>query len=241
MNEIVKSFEGNDIRIVEREDGIWFAAKDVCAYFGEKNYRRAMGSLDPDEKGVSQMNTPGGRQNLTVVNESGLYGLLFAMQPQKARGVSEEYIRERQEKLRLFKRWVTHEVLPSIRKTGAYVAPNLGLEALGKLVLAIKKQYEFLVEENAMLRQKWEYAMQFLPKTGYGTKSKANGQRKTTIRRGANVAGNGRLIQFRDPDEVGYRSQMDLFGEYLPRMIFADAVNIINIHCPKLLEGTANV
>ena len=63
MNEIVKSFEGNDIRIVEREDGIWFAAKDVCAYFGEKNYRRAMGSLDPDEKGVSQMNTPGNRKH----------------------------------------------------------------------------------------------------------------------------------------------------------------------------------
>ena len=236
MNEIVKSFEGNDIRIVEREDGIWFAAKDVCAYFGEKNYRRAIGSLDSDEKGVSQMNTPGGRQNLTVVNESGLYGLLFAMQPQKARGVSEEYIHERQEKLRLFKRWVTHEVLPSIRKTGAYVAPNLGLESLGKVILAIKDQYEQLIEENSVLRQKLEYAMQFLPNTGYGAKSKVNGQRKTTIRCGANVAGNGRLIKFRDPDEVGYRSQMDLFSEYLPRMIFGEAVNIINVHCPKLLE-----
>ena len=235
MNEIVKSFEGNDIRIAEREDGIWFVAKDVCAYFGEKNYRRAIGNLDPDEKGVSQMNTPGGRQNLTVVNESGLYGLLFAMQPQKARGVSEEYIHERQKKLRLFKRWVTHEVLPSIRKTGAYVTPNLGIEALGKIILSIKEQYEWLIEENSSMRQKLEYALQFIPKTKYGAKSKRNGQRQTTIRRGANVAGNGRLIEHRDPDEVGY--SMDLFGEYLPRLLLADAVNIININCPKLLES----
>ena len=114
MNEIVKSFEGINIRIVEREDGIWFVAKDVCSYFGENNYRRALGNLDQDEKGVSQMNTPGGRQKLLIVNESGLYGLLFAMQPKRARGVTKEYVQKRQEKLRLFKRWVTHDVFEHI-------------------------------------------------------------------------------------------------------------------------------
>ena len=226
MNEIVKLYKDHPVRIVDRDGEPWFVAKDVCEALGIAKVDSAIRSLDEDEKDAHSMSTLGGKQEMTVVSEAGLYSLIM---------------RSRKPEAKTFKRWVTHEVLPSIRKTGAYVAPNLGLEALGKLVLAIKKQYEFLVEENAMLRQKWEYAMQFLPKTGYGTKSKANGQRKTTIRRGANVAGNGRLIQFRDPDEVGYRSQMDLFGEYLPRMIFADAVNIINIHCPKLLEGTANV
>ena len=226
MNEIVKLYKDHPVRIVDRDGEPWFVAKDVCEALGIAKVDSAIRSLDEDEKDAHSMSTLGGKQEMTVVSEAGLYSLIM---------------RSRKPEAKTFKRWVTHEVLPSIRKTGAYVAPNLGLEALGKLVLAIKKQYEFLVEENAMLRQKWEYAMQFLPKTGYGTKSKANGQRKTTIRRGANVAGNGRLIQFRDPDEVGYRSQMDLFGEYLPRMIFADAVNIINIHCPKLLEGSANV
>ena len=229
MNEIVKLYKDHPVRIVDRDGEPWFVAKDVCEALTISNPRKAVTQLDDDEHMTVTFGDgrPGhGAQKINIISESGLYALV---------------IRSNKPGAREFRKWVTAEVLPSIRKTGAYVAPNLGLEALGKLVLAIKKQYEFLVEENAMLRQKWEYAMQFLPKTGYGTKSKANGQRKTTIRRGANVAGNGRLIQFRDPDEVGYRSQMDLFGEYLPRMIFADAVNIINIHCPKLLEGTANV
>ena len=221
MNEIVKLYKDHPVRIVDRDGEPWFVAKDVCEALGIAKVDSAIRSLDEDEKDAHSMSTLGGKQEMTVVSEAGLYSLIM---------------RSRKPEAKTFKRWVTHEVLPSIRKTGAYVAPNLGLEALGKLVLAIKKQYEFLVEENAMLRQKWEYAMQFLPKTGYGTKSKANGQRKTTIRRGANVAGNGRLIKFRDPDEVGYRSQMDLFSEYLPRMIFGEAVNIINVHCPKLLE-----
>ena len=241
MNEIVKSFEGNDIRIVEREDGIWFAAKDVCAYFGEKNYRRAMGSLDPDEKGVSQMNTPGGRQNLTVVNESGLYGLLFAMQPQKARGVSEEYIHERQEKLRLFKRWVTHEVLPSIRKTGAYVAPNIGLEQLAAVAKKIGEMAQRLIAENAELREKIEYMAQFIPDDDeFGKPSKINGKPKWRQRRGCYVSVNGSKPKRLNPDTNGYL-QLDLFRDFIPAMLIADAVNIINIHCPKLLEGTANV
>ena len=234
MNEIVKSFEGINIRIVEHEDGIWFVAKDVCSYFGENNYRRALGNLDQDEKGVSQMNTPGGRQKLLIVNESGLYGLLFAMQPKRARGVTKEYVQKRQEKLRLFKRWVTHDVLPSIRKTGAYLAPNISMEKLQNLIETIGEQYKLLIESNSILRQQLEYATQFVPKTKYGSTSPANGQRRTTIRRGANVAGNGRLIEKRDPEEVGY--QMDLFGEYLPQIIFTNAVNFITNSNVKQLE-----
>ena len=61
---------------------------------------------------------------MIVINENGLYDLLFSMQPQKAKGVSQmtQAINERIDKLKRFKRWVTHEVLPSIRKTGGYIA-----------------------------------------------------------------------------------------------------------------------
>jgi len=58
---------------------------------------------------------------LMVQNEAGLYSLLFALQPTKARGVSEEYIEKRCAELKAFKRWITHEVIPTIRKTGGYV------------------------------------------------------------------------------------------------------------------------
>lgn len=94
----------------------WFVLKDVCTVFGETNYRRVSGRLDDDEKGVSQIDTPGGMQSMTVVNEAGLYATLFAMQPEKARGVTEEYVQQRQEQLKSFRKWVTSEVLPSIRK-----------------------------------------------------------------------------------------------------------------------------
>lgn len=110
------------IRTVMINDQPWFVGKDIANYFGDSNYRRSLSRLDEDEKGVSQMYTPGGKQNMTVINESGLYSLMFYMQPQKAKGVSQNdtLINERISKLRKFKRWVTSEVLPAIRKTGHY-------------------------------------------------------------------------------------------------------------------------
>lgn len=120
----IKLFQNSElncnIRTVIIGEEPWFVVKDVCNYFGETNRNRAMQNIDEEDKGGTQMNTPGGIQTVAIVNESGLYSLLFAMQPEKARGVSDEYIVERQTKLKSFKRWVTHEVLPSIRKHGAY-------------------------------------------------------------------------------------------------------------------------
>jgi len=111
------------VRIVTIDGEPWFVGKDVCAAFGDTNYRRSLGRLDADEKGVSQIETRGGKQSVTVVNEAGLYSLLFAMEPQKAKGVSQNdtAVEERIQKLNEFKRWVTHDVIPSIRKHGGYL------------------------------------------------------------------------------------------------------------------------
>ena len=218
MDEIVKLYQDHPVRIIERDGDPWFVAKDVCDILEICNSRRSTSLLDEDERGVHTVNTPSGKQEMTVVSEAGLYSLI---------------LKRRKPEAKAFRQWVTHEVLPAIRKTGAYVVPNRAMEAMGKILLAVKEQYQMLVEGNAVLRQQMEYLMQFAPKTQYGAKA-PNGKRRTTIRRGANVAGNGRLIERRNPDEVGY--QMDLFGEYLPQAIFADAVNIININCPNLLE-----
>ena len=211
MNEIVKLYKDNPVRIIEKDGEPWFVAKDVCHVLGIAKVDSAIRSLDEDEKDAHSMSTLGGNQDLSVISEAGLYSLIF---------------RSRKAEAKAFKRWVTHEVLPSIRKTGAYLAPNLPLEKLQKIIEAIGEQYKMLIESNSVLRQQLEYAAQFIPKTKYGSTSPANGQRRTTIRRGANVAGNGRLISFRNPDEVGY--QLDLFEEYLPQIIFTEAVNIIS-------------
>ena len=102
----------------------WFIGKDVCEIFGDTHYRRSLARLDDDEKGIALIDTSGGRQKMTVVSESGLYSLLFYMQPQKAKGVTQNDTRmeERITRLKRFRRWITSEVLPSIRKTGGYVS-----------------------------------------------------------------------------------------------------------------------
>lgn len=130
--KIFNNTEFGSIRTLTINNEPWFVGKDVCEAFGDTNYRRSLGNIDESDKGVSQINTPGGKQNMTIINESGLYSLLFQMQPQKAKGVSQNdaLIDERIEKLHRFKRWVTGEVLPSIRKTGSYGKPMTTAEKI---------------------------------------------------------------------------------------------------------------
>jgi anti-repressor protein len=145
-NEIKTLLYNNQkIRTIQKDGQIHWVVKDACDTFGAKHRTRLMQNLDEDEKGYTQMVTPLGLQEMATVNESRLYSLLFAMRPVKARGVSKEYIENRQQKLKLFKRWITHEVLPSIRKFGVYITPEKLSElennpdALPQLIRKIRK------------------------------------------------------------------------------------------------------
>lgn len=109
---------GDEVRtVVDSASGDpWFVAADVAAVLGIVNIHSSLVGLDADEKALHSTETPGGQQHLAVVNEAGLYSLIF---------------RSRKAEAKAFKRWVTHEVLPAIRKTGQYVAvPGTYAEAL---------------------------------------------------------------------------------------------------------------
>ena len=108
MNElqIFKSHEFGEIRTTVQNGEPWFVAADVCKALDIENNRKATNRLDDDEKGVTSSDTPGGKQNLTIVNEAGLYSLVLGSRKPEAKA---------------FKRWITHEVLPTIRRTGGYV------------------------------------------------------------------------------------------------------------------------
>ena len=151
--QIFNNPEFGNIRTVTIDGEPWFVGKDIAQYFGDSNYRRSLARLDEDEKGVSQMDTLGGVQNMTVINESGLYSLMFYMQPQKAKGVSQNdtLINERISKLKKFKRWVTSEVLPAIRKTGHYEAQGYAPKAtsIGEVVNLIKITRQTMKEQGA--------------------------------------------------------------------------------------------
>ena len=109
------------VRIAEVDGEVWFVLKDVCDILYVKNYRNIANRLDDDEKGVHVVDTNKGKHKVIIINEPGLYQALFMMKPKNARGVSKEDIAKREAELRKFRRWVTHDVLPSIRKYGQYI------------------------------------------------------------------------------------------------------------------------
>ena len=121
--EIFENEQVGQIRVVMRDGEPWFVAADVCTFFGVTNRNRVMQQVDEQDKGGTQMTTPGGIQTVTIINESGLYSLLFALQPQKGRGCDEKVLAQKLERVQNFRRWVTHEVIPSIRKHGMYATP----------------------------------------------------------------------------------------------------------------------
>lgn len=154
--QIFNNAEFGQVRTTLIDGQPWFVAGDVCKYFDVTNRNRIMQQIDDDEKGGTQIETPGGMQNVTIISESGLYTLLFALQPTKGRGVSESHIQERVDKVRRFKRWVTHDVLPSIRKHGMYATPKTMEQMLNDPDFAIRLLQEIKSErqKNSVLEAK---------------------------------------------------------------------------------------
>ena len=111
-NVQVFAFEQQEVRIVEQDGAPWWVAKDVCEVLALNNVTEALRGLDEDEKfqlDANIINPEVGGRGTCIVSEAGLYSLI---------------LRSRKPEAKRFKRWVTHEVLPAIRKTGAYVLPG---------------------------------------------------------------------------------------------------------------------
>ncbi|KIL46193.1 phage antirepressor [Jeotgalibacillus campisalis] len=110
MNQITKIFDGHQVRIIDQNDQHWFVAKDVCEVLDHSNHKVAVSRLDEDEVRKVYLTDSLNRQQLTnVVNEAGLYSLVITSTRPQAKK---------------FKRWITHEVIPTIRKHGAYATPE---------------------------------------------------------------------------------------------------------------------
>lgn len=126
MNEVQTfDFDGSGIRTLAIDEEPYFVGKDVAQVLGYSNPRDAIAKhVDAEDKGVAKCDTLGGQQNQTVINESGLYSLILGSKLPEAKR---------------FKRWVTSEVLPSLRRNGMYAMdelldnPDLAINALQKL------------------------------------------------------------------------------------------------------------
>lgn len=136
MNElkIFNSPEFGQVRTLAIDGEPWFVGKDIAVALGYSNPRKAMiDHVDPEDKGVTKCDTLGGSQEMTVINESGLYSLIMSSKLPTAKK---------------FKHWVTSEVLPAIRKHGGYLTPEkveevlLNPDTLIKLAQRLKEETE---------------------------------------------------------------------------------------------------
>lgn len=161
--QIFKNEEFGSIRTFVKNGEYWFVGRDVCNAFKDKNPNRSIGRIDDcDKRSLKIKDSLGREQTVTVINESRLYALLFAMQPQKANkdGVSNAYpieVQERIEKLRRFKRWVTHDVLPTLRKTGSYSMnpqenkPDTKGDAILQVLMKNTEVLQAIVQQNQQI------------------------------------------------------------------------------------------
>lgn len=134
------NYQDTPVRTVTVEGEPWFVLADLAKVLEIANTRNVAARLDDDMKGVHPMDTLGGRQNVTIVSESGMYEVVIRSDKQEAVA---------------FRRWITGEVLPAVRKTGSYgeVAPS------GERLLALA-----VVEAQQMLDQKDEQIAELAPK-----------------------------------------------------------------------------
>lgn len=154
MNEIqVFKFKNSSIRTVAIGGEPWFVGKDVAEVLGYSNTRDALDRhVDVEDRRVSGITTPGGLQNMAVINESGLYSLILSSKLPTAKE---------------FKRWVTSEVLPSIRKNGGYIAGQEQLSETELLARALAVSNRILADREKRLADLTVQAAIMQPKADY--------------------------------------------------------------------------
>lgn len=174
------NFHGKEVRTLAINGLPWFVAADVCRVLALGNPSMAVNGnkktgnagLDDDEKGIMINDTPGGQQKILCVNESGLYALIF---------------KSRKAEAKKFKKWVTSEVLPSIRQTGSYSIPADPMAQLnGMLKAMVQNAFNCGVSASAL--------NMIAPLGKLGDLSR-NGLPKTGIRRAAYVAAPCRKLE----------------------------------------------
>lgn len=142
MTSELKVFENptfGQVRTVEIDGEPYFVGKDVATILGYSNPRDAISKhVDDEDKGVAKCDTLGGKQNITIINESGLYSLILSS---KLPGAKE------------FKRWVTSEVVPSIRKTGGYIKGQETMTPDELMAKALMVAQQTLADREARISQ----------------------------------------------------------------------------------------
>jgi len=239
--KIFESAEFGKVRTVTIDGEPWLVGKDVAEALGYANTRDALAKhIDEDDKGVAKCDTLGGMQDIVIINESGMYALVFG---------------SRLESAKRFKHWVTSEVLPSIRKTGLYEKPKTAIELM-------ELQFEAIREVNSKVdgvNEDLQLFKQDMPILGI-----EEGRITAAVRKkGVTCLGGKEAEAYKDKSlrgkvysdiygqlkrEFGVdtykaikRSQCDkavgIIGAYMLPLVLADAIADCNAQMAWLLEG----
>lgn len=162
--------EFSSVRVINRDGNPWFVGRDVCLAFGDSNPNRTLKRVEAEDRSLIDIEDAKGRkQHTVVINESGMYSVLFAMTPQRANrdGVSNAYpeeVQQRIDKIKRFKHWVTSDVLPSIRKHGVFAIDEMlnDPDAMIAALTALKEERSKTkkLEERNMHLSKWNNELQ---------------------------------------------------------------------------------
>ena len=152
MNELqIFDYNGTPLRTVEKDGELWWVLKDVCEVIGIAKHTNVAARLEDDEKGACVMGTPSGQQSMIIINEPGLYNVILRSDKPEAKD---------------FKRWVTHEVLPSIRRHGSYalaptqpMTPAQLLAAQAQLLVDMERRMDEMQGQPRALEAKVDPAM----------------------------------------------------------------------------------
>lgn len=133
--QIFNNPEFGEVRTVAIDNEPWFVGKDVAEALGyERTADAVRAHVDDEDKGVGEIQTPGGKQQMTIVNESGVYSLIFGSKLESAKR---------------FKHWVTHDVLPALRKTGRYSIEQPKANSLKDVLAYAELVREAMKDQNA--------------------------------------------------------------------------------------------
>lgn len=223
VNPISFSFEGRGVRVITDDTGApWWVASDVAAVLGYRDSAAACRCVEEDEKGTHIVCTPGGHQEMTVISESGLYALI---------------IKSRRPEATPFRRWVTSDVLPTLRKTGHYEMPGRGTVepgpsgpamVTGQIVMVNMLGYVLHIMNGRAMIQDKELARHI----GYQNPVRLRGQIEALLR--------ARVVE---ADEVLVETALPpgLLGGRPYRCYYLDARGAIKVAVRSRLPGSAEV
>ena len=213
--QIFKHEKFGNIRTINKNGEPWFVGKDVAEVLGYADTRKAIRMhVDDDDKGGDILSTPGGRQQITIINESGLYSLILSSKLPQAKE---------------FKRWVTSEVLPQIRKTGGYIPLN-DCEDTGEIMARALMIAQRTIEQKDALLEMQKPKVRFAEAVTGSDDSILIGELAKLITQNGYEIGRTRLFDWLRRNGYIFKNSTEPIQKWVEKGLFETKVSIIHTH-----------